>query len=73
MILIIYANIEIFYLINYNNFKVPDTLISGIVSKFKISLGFLPNTNSYGLKLSSLGVLKVLYTNVANGKYFGHI
>ena len=47
--------------------------MSGIISRFKSNLGLLLNTNSYGLKLSKLGVLNVLYANVANGKYFGHI
>ena len=35
-------------------------LISGIVSRLKGTLGFLPNTNSYGLKFAKLGVSNVL-------------
>ena len=41
-----YANIGslIFHKLN-----IPDTLISGVVFKFKSSFGFLLNTNSQGL------------------------
>ena len=51
----------------------PDTLMSGVVSKLSNTFGFLPKTNSYGLKFAKFSVLNVLYANVANDKYFGHI
>ena len=37
----------------------PDTLTSGIVSKLSNMFGFLPKTNSYGLKFAKFGVLNV--------------
>ena len=51
----------------------PETFISGVVSRFKSNIDFLPNTYSYGLKLAKLGELNVLHADVANGKYFAHI
>ena len=51
----------------------PETLISGVVSRFKSSFGFPPNTNLHSLKVPMFGVLNVLYANAANGQYFGHI
>ena len=53
--------------------NVSDTLMSGVVSKLSNTFCFLPKTNSYGLKFAQFGVLNVLYTNIANDKYFGHI
>ena len=53
--------------------NVPATLISGVVSKLSNTFGFLPKTNSYGLKFTKFGVLNVLYAKVANDKYSGHI
>ena len=50
-----------------------DTLMSGVISKLSNIFSFLPKTNSYGLMFPKLGVLNVLYANVANDKYFGHI
>ena len=54
-------------------FKVPDTLMSGIVSKLSKILGFLPKTNSCKLKFARFRLLNVLYANVAKNKYFGYI
>ena len=53
--------------------KVPDTLMAGVVSKLSKNLGFLPKTNSYGLKFTRFRLLNKLYTKVANDRYFGHI
>ena len=47
--------------------------MSGIVSKLCNIFGFLLKTNPYRLKFTKFGVLNVLYVNVANNKYFGHI
>ena len=44
-----------------------------MVSKLSNTFGFLPKTNSYGLKLAKSGVLNVLCAKVANDKYFGYI
>ena len=51
----------------------PDTLMSDRVFKLSNTFGFLLKTNSYGLKFAKFSVLKVLYANIANDKYFGHI
>ena len=53
--------------------NVPETLISGFESRFINGLGFLPSVSSYGLQFPKFGVLNVLYVNVANHRYFGHI
>ena len=47
--------------------------MSGLDSKLIKASGFLPKVNSYGLWFPKFGVLNVLYANVANDKYFGHI
>ena len=51
-------------------FNCPGTLISGFVLMSKSIAGFLPETNSYGLKLARFGQLNVLYVNIANGNDF---
>ena len=47
--------------------------MSGVEFKLSNIFGFLPNTNLYGLSLARFGLLDVLYTKVANDKYFSHI
>ena len=47
--------------------------MSGIVSKLSKILGFLLKTNSYELKFARFRLFNILYTKVANDKYFGYI
>ena len=66
--------ILISYLATHNTLQMFLKLqYQGLESKFSNGLGFLPNINSYGLMFPKLGVLNVLYANIAKGKYFGHI